>query len=222
MDSIFETLRQAKQTGKQAADLVGRSPMTQMGIVSNNEDPLGKRRVRVALQSKGAQTETDWLWRLTDGPYDDPPLPRLGQTVVVAFFEGDPHHGCYFGLQTNEPNPERKKENPEKDDWEWIEGTQTLEVKGDQKITVGGDRGLEVEGKWEVTTKEWTYHYTQLIMDDLLRLQLAEGLPTASEVNRGKMLVVKGPLGQPDRSFICLKNFDESYSWKEFAKGATS
>lgn len=214
MDAIFETLRQAKQTGKQAADMVGRSPLTQMGMVSNNEDPLGKRRVRVALQSKGAQIETDWLWRVLDCPYDDPPLPRLGQTVVVAFFEGDPHNGCYFGIQTNEPNPERKKENPEKDDWRLVQGNQTIEVEG--------DRALTVEGKWDITTKGYTTHHTQLIMEDLFRLQLAEALPAATEANRGKMVVIKGALGAPDRAYICLKNFNETYAWKEWAAGAAS
>lgn len=203
MEAIFETLRQAKQTGKQAADQVGRSPMTQMGIVSNNEDPLGKRRVRVALQSKGAQTETDWLWRVLDSPYDDPPLPRLGQTVVVAFFEGDPHNGCYFGIQTNEPNPERKKESAEKDDWRWVEGTKTTEVKG----------------KWDITTEEKTHHHTQLLMYDLLRLQLADNLAEANEENRGKMLVVKGGSGVPDAAFICLKDRTDEYDWVLFARG---
>jgi Type VI secretion system/phage-baseplate injector OB domain len=206
MDGIFETLRQSKQASKQASDLNGRSPFTQFGIVTNNEDPTGKRRVRVTLQSKGGQTETDWLYRVLDCPYDDPPLPRLGQTVMVGFIEGDPHSGVYGGIITNEPNPERKKEDAEKDDWRWVEG----------------DKKLEVQGKWDIHTEKWTWHHTQLLMEDLFRLWLADALPPANEENRGKMLVVKGvECASPDKAFICLKGRDKAYEWKEFASGNT-
>ncbi len=166
----------------------------------------------MTTQSKGGQTESNWLWRVVEGPYDDPPLPRVGQTVPVAFFDGDAHEGCYWGVLTNFPNPERPKEDAEKDDWEAIEGN--------QKIQVGGDRNLTVQGRWDITTDS-THHHTELLMYALFRLWLADGLTAATEENRGKMLVVQGVSGVPDKAYICLKNYDNSYSWKEFASGST-
>lgn len=211
MDNIFAVIKDSKKANQQAADLEGRSPFTCLGIVTENEDPTNKRRIKVTLQSKGGQVNTDWLWRSLNTPSHDPPLPKIGQTVEVSFIDGDPHKGSYGGVVMNEPNPERAKTSGVLDDWLTVEGNQTVEV--------GGDRVLTTEGKWDITTKGKTFHKTELVMEDLFRLQLADTLPGASEEHRGKMAVIKGVPGERDRAFICLKSVLNTYSWKEFANG---
>lgn len=137
MQEIFELLRQGRQANQQSLDLVGRSPFFQLGIVSNNMDPLGKRRVKCTLQSKGGQCETDWLFRLTHDPQNDPPLPKVGQTVAVMFIDGDPHSGVFFGLITNQLNPEKDQENPILDDTRQVEGDRQTRIDQNDTLLVG-------------------------------------------------------------------------------------
>ena len=145
-DLIFERLHQAKAAGNIAADMQGRSPFFSIGIVTRTDDPTNKRRVKVTLQSKGGRTETDWLNRLVASPFDDPPIPRIGQTVGVLFIDGNPHRGVYFGALTNATNVERDLGDPVKDDGRTIEGDQTEAIEKSRTTTVKQDDLLTVNG----------------------------------------------------------------------------
>ena len=144
MEDLFEVLHAARNAAKIANDQKGQSPFFQLGLVTENRDPLNKRRIKVTLQSKGGKTQTDWLFRLVASPYDDPPLPRIGQTVGVLFIDGDPHNGVYFGALTNQTNVERELSKPVEDDGRLIEGEQIETIESNRVISVEEDDTLNV------------------------------------------------------------------------------
>ena len=74
---------------------------TLVGLVTDNDDPLGLRRVKVALPEKGGQIETDWLVSGTGSPYINLPLPQIGQMVNVNFLEGNNHQGMWQSIINN-------------------------------------------------------------------------------------------------------------------------
>lgn len=157
MDSIFELLRQSRKASQFANDLEGRSPFSTFGIVTNNQDPLDKRRVKVTLQSKGGQCETDWLWRILPSPNDDPPVPKVGQTVEVSFTDGDPHQGCYKGVLTNQPNPEQATANPLLDDARVVEGDRSETVQGKADLRTDANHTLSVGQKLRLQNDAGAY-----------------------------------------------------------------
>lgn len=162
MENIFGLLKDSRRANQVALDMEGRSPFCTPAIVTDNTDPLNKRRIKVALQSKGGKVQTDWLYRLTPDPYSDPPLPRVGQTVAIMFFEGDAHSGCYLGVLTNDPNPERSSDAPILDDARLIEGDRIAKVsKNDsqrveenQTIAVGKQLKLQNDAGASLTLHE--------------------------------------------------------------------
>ncbi|MBE9178665.1 hypothetical protein IQ268_08845 [Oculatella sp. LEGE 06141] len=144
MSEIFKLLRSGKQASQIANDLKGRLPFTYLGIVTRNDDPLGKRRIKCTLQHTGGKVETDWLWRSTNSHSDDPQIPKPGMTVEVRFINGDPHQGIYGGVITNLPNPERESDDPINDDARTIEGDRVLKIGKDDILTVGETQTIEV------------------------------------------------------------------------------
>lgn len=212
MASILEVLSVAQKASQFALEMQGRSFGLQFATVTNNRDPLNLRRIKCTSEAKGGLTETDWLMAMRLIPNYDPPMPEVGTSVVIGFVDGDPHDGIWLGPVVNRTNPQDNSQaDPVRDN------SQT--IPGNSSETIGGDSALTVKGRWEIVTEKFTYHKTQLLMEDLLRLQLAEGLPAASEANRGKMLVVKGLSGVPDRTYICLRNANGTYKWVNFASG---
>lgn len=150
MEQLFSVLRAATEAAKIANDQKGRSPFCQIALVTNNDDPLNRRRVKATLQSKGGKTETDWLYRIDPSPYHDPPIPRVGQTVIVFFIDGDPHNGVYLGTVTNQRNVERSLNLPVEDDGRLVEGEQIESIKLNRKATIGQNEDLTI-GQSRVT-----------------------------------------------------------------------
>lgn len=144
MQEIFEILNNARKASQIALDQQGRHPYPVMGIVTNNNDPEGKRRIKVALPSS-PQVESDWIRRLLVSPFIDPPLPEVGQTVLCLWAEGLETLGFYLQLMNN-TNPARDKDDPIKDLSMEVPGARTSSVKQDDKLIVGGDTTTEVGG----------------------------------------------------------------------------
>ena len=44
---------------------------------------------------------------------------------------------------------------------------------------------------------------------------VATALPTASASERGKVYLIQAGAGQSDKLYICIKNANEGYEWKE-------
>lgn len=101
-----------------------------------NDDPANLRRIKVALPANPA-LESDWMIRLQPHPFIDPPLPTIGQTVLIYYIEGLETQGCYLQL-VNNTNPSLSKEDPIKDLSEEIPGNKVTDIKGNNSLTVEG------------------------------------------------------------------------------------
>lgn len=85
--------------------LNGRVQGIQWGIVADTDDPLELDRIQVLDASKGGKSKSDWLVRVLPFPSISPPLPEIGDTVLISYVEGDPHNGTYLGIPQNNTNP---------------------------------------------------------------------------------------------------------------------
>lgn len=137
MDSIFALLNSAAAAAQQTVELNGRSIFIQRAIVTNNNDPDGQRRIKVALASKGGQLESNWMQRCNIAPGVDEPLPKRGQTVLVMSVEGNPHDGVWLGVITNNPNPALDKPDAIADRYQEIDGESKTTTGADYKVNCG-------------------------------------------------------------------------------------
>ncbi|HEY9835443.1 MAG TPA: phage baseplate assembly protein V [Vampirovibrionales bacterium] len=171
MSQTLQILLTAAKASPAALDLQGRSIAPEFAVCTDKNDPMALRRVRVSTEAKGAQTQTDFLMRSLPCPGWDPPMPKLGDSLVVGFFQGNPHDGLFFGSVHNRTNPVFPKKDPWKDDWRVIPGDSTFLVGSNQVYgvqinldiaigenrsavvgkndsqTVGGDNCVKVEKK---------------------------------------------------------------------------
>jgi hypothetical protein len=99
LEALFQAIHEAQQVNQ------GRVPGIQYGVVIDNQDPLGLGRVKCIDATKGGKTTTDWLFRILPLPGFTPPLPSVGDTVLMGFIENDPHRGVYLGSLQNLVNP---------------------------------------------------------------------------------------------------------------------
>ena len=102
---FFAHLTEAYRVSQSLQDLQGRAYGLVPGIVTDNQDPMGLHRVKVTTGTLGAKGSTDWLYRLIPMPLISLPAPQVGDTVLVAFEDGDTHKGYYLGLIQNLVNP---------------------------------------------------------------------------------------------------------------------
>ncbi|ALF55616.1 hypothetical protein ACX27_26685 [Nostoc piscinale CENA21] len=139
--SIFEILARSERANQFAIDQQGRSPYPTLGIVVENNDPEGRRRIKVALPSN-PQVQSDWIRRLTPFPQFDPPLPEIGQTVLVFYADGLETNGYYLQL-VNDTNPALAKDSALNDHATAVNGTRTTTIGGDDTTTVSGSSTLQ-------------------------------------------------------------------------------
>lgn len=138
---ILQILAQSIKTNQIANESMGRIWALQLGVVADNVDPepaRGLRRIRVTTGPKGGLLTTDWLMRLALVPGFDPPVPAIGDSVVVGFFDGDPHDGFYLGSLHNATNPGFEQGDPLKDLSNVVPGDVTSYVQGQLQKTVDG------------------------------------------------------------------------------------
>lgn len=132
---LFDHLLSAYQTTQAATDLLQRVLAVEKGIVTDNKDPLAMGRVKATLSELGAKTETDWLYRLIPSPLISFPVPQVGDTIAVGYFDGDPHKGFYLGLLQNNLNPAASP-----DSFVFLDGISSLTVTPSSiTLTVGGN-----------------------------------------------------------------------------------
>ncbi|MBD2168068.1 hypothetical protein H6G04_27155 [Calothrix membranacea FACHB-236] len=105
--------------------------------MTNNSDPENKRRIKVSLPSSPG-LESDWLRRLLPNPQVDPPLPAVGQTVLILYVDGVETNGFYLST-VNATNPPRTKDSAQNDYSEGIPGNREVEVGGNDTLTVSGE-----------------------------------------------------------------------------------
>lgn len=105
MEDIFKAIYAGAKAAQSTQDVQGRVYGIQLAVVADVTDPLELGRIKVLLPSKGAKTLTDWLTRLMPWHGVSAPILTKGDTVVIAFVDGDPHQGVYLGVLQNLINP---------------------------------------------------------------------------------------------------------------------
>ena len=121
-------------------------------------NPENARRVKVSLPSSPG-IDSDWLRRLQISPFVDPPLPTLGQTVLVLYAEGIETNGYYLNL-VNDTNPPLDKSSNQKDYYESIPGNKDSTISGDETKEIGGDLDETISGNTTQTTSGNEEHRT--------------------------------------------------------------
>jgi hypothetical protein len=156
---LFAALQRLEKLAPLLETLEGRIIGPQPAEVTNTDDPENRRRIKVRL-AKNPALETDWLDRQIASPHDDPPVPKVGQTVAVNFYDGDPHRGYYAGTILNPRNNPQATDNPlidsarviEGDRAENVGGNDTQIISGDAKRSVGGDEDVSIGNNQTVHT----------------------------------------------------------------------
>jgi Type VI secretion system/phage-baseplate injector OB domain len=141
MDNIFKALANAERLGSEMSRLVGTMPGCQLAIVTDRIDPLSLGRVKATVASKCARTDTDWLYRIEPMPALSLPVPRVGDTVMVTYQDGDPHKGFYCGVIQNLLNPAGLV-----DDLTLQVGAVLIVIKPDGTLEISGIQSLKVSG----------------------------------------------------------------------------
>lgn len=162
MSEIFDILFSGIDSNNEVRKNKGRKLYMQLAIVARTNDPKNLRRIRVYLPDKGGRVESDWMFRLSQTPFNDHELPKVGQTVLVAFVEGNPHRGVIMGVLGNLANPPfEDKQNIDDDHYQAFSNdvTQTvgnnlnLDIINDRTVEVGDDDSLKVANERRLEAK---------------------------------------------------------------------
>lgn len=197
LNTLFDALATAERASVVALDLEGRSLTLNFASVTDNLDPKNLRRLKVTTEADAGLIETDWLMHLNPYPGIDAPLPVIGSSVVVGFFDGDPHDGLWLGPVHNDTNAVHPKGSITQDKWEETPGNSTRKIEGGALLKTGDDLTLKSTAILHV--------YPETILEDYLRLPL-KALP-ATPLNRGKLSIQRGLPGLiPDKLVVCLNN----------------
>lgn len=97
---LLNTIVQLERLASSLDHLVG-TARPQLGIVIDNNDPLGYQRVRCRL-SDGQETPWAMAAMPIAGMFTDP-YP-IGSTVVLIFIQGDPCQPVVIGVLVNDLN----------------------------------------------------------------------------------------------------------------------
>jgi hypothetical protein len=189
---LFKVWHESQRGNQLAKDLEGRSPFPSIGVVTQNDDPEQRRRVKVSFP-KNMGMDSPWLDRKTTSPSDDPPVPKIGQTVEVSFIDGDPHRGVYSGVLTNAKNVAQDTPSPLLDDARCIEGNRSERIDENSTLKVGKKLRLENDAG----------AYLELHESGALKLGDAFG----NQIILGGHSASLGPLTD------CVINTIESVSW---------
>lgn len=156
MTDFMTALAHAASAAAIAEKFRGRQPFFQRAVVTRNNpeepDKIARRCIKVIIPKMGA-TESYWLERINIAPADDPPIPPVGSTVCVGFYDGNPHDGFWIGVTSNLKNPPFEQADAVKDSSSTIPGDRARSVIGNEYDVVKGDRELETTGNYDRMTE---------------------------------------------------------------------
>jgi Type VI secretion system/phage-baseplate injector OB domain len=168
MTDFFTALANTASAAALAENLRGRQPFFQRGVVTDNTptepDKIARRCLRVIIPTMGA-TNTFWLERINVAPADDPPLPEIGTTVLVGFYNGNPHDGFWIGAATNLKNPPFEQGDAVRDSSSTVRGNRERSVLGREFDLVAGDREFETQGNYDRVTEGQENRRTERDLD---------------------------------------------------------
>lgn len=108
LETLFEHIHAAYSASTQTLELAGRMLGLRWGIVTevaNDEDTIKLGMVKVKLPHQPNST-SNWLMRIVPWQGMSPPMPVVGDTVLVGYDDGNPNgFGFYVGIPNNLLNP---------------------------------------------------------------------------------------------------------------------
>ncbi|AND75601.1 baseplate assembly protein [Nostoc phage A1] len=134
---------------KRSEQLNGRRVFPILSVVTNNNDPEGRRRVKIADPLFGNLIESNWIRPIRVSQNQDNPLPQINQMVIVWFVDGDSEKGYYLPI-INDANPSREKDDPVNDSAVRIEGNNTIRIDKNDSETVGGNQTVAIAGEQNI------------------------------------------------------------------------
>lgn len=142
-------------------ELLTRSHFLQLATITNNDDPLQKRRVKVSTEAMGQQSESYWVQCGRSQSHTDEPIPPVGTTVLIGFVEGDASDGYILRTLANDTNPpDNSQSAPLLDNTEEISGSDRRSVVGDSQHLVAGNHTQTIYGDMTVTCQGDTLSVT--------------------------------------------------------------
>lgn len=152
MDNIFSLISQGSKAYRSTQSLDGKLPFVSIAPVTE-VDSLG--RVKVAASEYGGLSATPPLFRACPTYGMTFPAPRVGDTILYSYLDGDPNQGVFWGHLQNALNVPAQS-----DRFTYILGTSIIVVQesqidisntaaniqvNEEKITLTvGECGLEV------------------------------------------------------------------------------
>lgn len=155
MENIFALLKQGSLAYQQTSSIAGKLPFTSIAPVT---EVLPNGQVSVAASEYGGLSTTPPLYRACPTFGMTFPAPRVGDTVVYSYLDGDPNQGVYWGhLQNNLNLPAANQsaftytlgENTivyDADGMGIQVGTNTITVSPVKITLKSGDATFEIEG----------------------------------------------------------------------------
>jgi hypothetical protein len=136
LDELFSSVLTNKKASAIVLDMVGRVPAVSLAVVTDNVDPDKYRKILVSSPFLPG-LDTNWIRRLQTSPGFDPPMPEIGDTVLLLSVAGDLLNTYYLNVvnQTNPPIPGKKEII--KDSYQEIPGSLTTEAKKTINIFAG-------------------------------------------------------------------------------------
>lgn len=152
MDEFWKLFNILKRLLPTLVALEGRQLYPILAIVSDNEDPENIRRIKYKDPLLDNLYESEWALPRRATPSSDPMLPKIGQTVIIDYLNGDPQKPVY-SLYHNEPNPSREKNDPINDAWDDVDGNTAKTIGGNHAKVVGKDSSEIVKGSYTSITE---------------------------------------------------------------------
>jgi hypothetical protein len=136
LEDLFQKILNADAAAPIALDQKNRVPACFLGVVTRNDDPEKQRRILVSSPIIPG-LDSYWVRRLQVMPFFDPPMPTIGQTVLLLSIAGDFINTFYLSVvnDTNAPIPGKK--NVLDDSYQEIPGNGTTELRGNLEVMAG-------------------------------------------------------------------------------------
>ncbi|XAI95724.1 valine-glycine repeat protein G1 [Dolichospermum phage Dfl-JY23] len=147
--SVYECLLYCYRYVKRSEQLNGRRVFPILSVVTNNKDPEGRRRVKIADPLFSNLVESNWIRPIRVSQNQDNPLPQVNQMVIVWFVDGDSEKGYYLPI-INDANPSRDKNDPVNDSAVRIEGNNSLKIDGNDSEDIGGNQTVAIAGEQNI------------------------------------------------------------------------
>lgn len=183
MNQFFKALNQGNKGSQRSLDQSNRVVYPILGIVcETNAD----RRIKIT-DPANPKLASDWLKRLPILPGIDPPMPKIGSSVLCYFVDGLFSQGWYASVE-NDTNPPQEKEDPFLDHYQTIPGNfvtqidkqgfhryeKQVYISGGENVFIRNDMGASVELLKEGATK-----FSDAFGNYILVGGLSAGLPGA-------------------------------------------